>query len=282
MSTGTMTDSALVTRSVADGVAVLTWNRPERNNAWTVAMETEYFRLLQECADDSSVRVIVVTGAGRSFCPGMDAEVLAENARKGTTTDPHLRAPFTLPRSIPKPIIAAINGACAGIGFVAAMNCDLRFASSTAKLTTSFVQRGIMAEHGLAWSLPRAVGVGVALDLLFSGRVIMAPEALELGVVQRVLEPDDLMSSTLEYAKNLARFSSPLAMGVMKRQVYAAQESSHEEARTLALRYWIGMLREHPDFREGITSYLENRAPNFAPWDMATPTTPPPLPVDSR
>jgi enoyl-CoA hydratase/carnithine racemase len=242
-------------------------------------METEYFRLLEECAHDSAVRVIVVTGAGRSFCPGMDAEVLAENARNGTTTEPHLRTPFTSPRSIPKPIIAAINGACAGIGFVAAMNCDLRFASSAAKLTTSFAQRGIMAEHGLAWSLPRAIGVSTALDLLFSARVIMAQEGRELGVLDRVFDPDDLMPSTMEYARKLASYSSPLAMGVIKRQVYAAQESSHEEARTLALRYWMGMLREHPDFKEGITSFLEKRPPNFAPWDMATPATPPPLPT---
>lgn len=278
MSTGTIADSGLVTRRVADGVAVLTWNRPERNNAWTVSMETEYFRLLEECGRDPDVRVIVVTGAGRSFCPGMDAEVLAENARNGATTQPHLRTPFTLPRSIPKPIIAAINGACAGIGLVAAINCDLRFASATAKLTTSFAQRGIMAEHGLAWSLPRVVGVSTALELLFSARVIMAPEAHDLGVVDRVYEPDDLMPSTLEYARNLATYSSPLAMGVMKRQVYAAQESSHEEARVLALRYWMGMLREHPDFTEGINSYLEKRPPHFAPWDVATASTPPPLP----
>jgi enoyl-CoA hydratase/carnithine racemase len=278
--TETAIEHELVTRTVRDGVAVLTWNRPERDNAWTVAMETEYFRLVDECAHDDSVRVIVVTGAGRSFCPGMDAGVLAENAQTGATTNPHLRTAFTVPRSIPKPIIAAINGACAGIGLVAAMNCDLRFASSTAKLTTSFVQRGIMAEHGLAWSLPRVVSVSKALDLLFSARVVMAPEALELGIVDRVFEPDDLMPRTLDYARNLAQHSSPLAMGVIKRQVYAAQESSHEEARTLALRYWMGMLHEHPDFMEGITSYLEKRPPNFAPWDPATPADPPPLPTE--
>lgn len=278
MPTGTMTEGGLVTRSIADGVAVLTWNRPERNNAWTVPMEVEYFGLLDECAHDESVRVIVVTGAGRSFCPGMDAGVLADNALGEASTDPHLRTPFTFPRSIPKPIIAAINGACAGIGLVAAMNCDLRFASSSAKLTTSFAQRGIMAEHGVAWSLPRAVGLSTALELLFSARVIMAPEARELGLVDRVFEPGDLMASALEYARNLAQYSSPLAMGVMKRQVYAAQESSQEEARTLALRYWMGILRDHPDFAEGISSYLEKRPPNFAPWDATTPGTPPPLP----
>jgi enoyl-CoA hydratase/carnithine racemase len=279
MSTETTTGSELVTRSVEDGVAVLTWNRPDRNNAWTVDMEIEYFRLLEECADDPAVRVVVVTGAGRSFCPGMDAAVLAENARQEATTHPHLRTPFTMPRSIPKPIIAAINGTCAGIGFVAAINCDLRFASSKAKLTTSFAHRGIMAEHGIAWSLPRAVGVSTALDLLFSARVIMADEARDLGVVDRVYAPEDLMPETMNYARNLAQNSSPLAMGVMKRQVYEAQESSHEEARTMALRYWMGILREHPDFLEGMNSFLEKRPPNFAPWDTSTPSTPPPLPT---
>lgn len=280
MTTETVTDSELVTRTVSDGVAVLTWNRPERNNAWSVAMETDYYRLLEDCGEDPAVRVIVVTGAGRSFCPGMDAAVLADNAQSGNTTNPHLRKPFTLPRSIPKPIIAAINGACAGIGFVAAMNCDLRFASSTAKLTTAFVQRGIMAEHGLAWSLPRVVGTSVALDLLFSARVILAPEALSLGVVDRVYDPDDLMKHTLLYARTLAQNSSPTAMGVIKRQVYAAQESSHEEARILALRYWMGLLRHHPDFNEGVTSYLDKRAPQFAPWDTSMPAEPPPLPTE--
>lgn len=280
MTTEIVTESELVTRTVSDGVAVLTWNRPERNNAWSVAMETDYYRLLEECAEDEAVRVIVVTGAGRSFCPGMDANVLADNAQTGATTNPHLRKPFTLPRSIPKPIIAAINGACAGIGFVAAMNCDLRFASSKAKLTTSFVQRGIMAEHGLAWSLPRVVGTSVALDLLFSARVILAPEALSLGVVDRVYDPDDLMKNTMLYARMLAQNSSPTAMGVIKRQVYAAQESSHEEARVLALRYWMGLLRHHPDFNEGVTSYLDKRPPQFAPWDPKMPTDPPPLPTE--
>ncbi|OBK68551.1 enoyl-CoA hydratase [Mycobacterium colombiense] len=278
--TETTTQDGLVTRTVTDGVAVLTWNRPDRNNAWTIPMEIEYFRLLDECADDESVRVIVVTGAGRSFCPGMDAGVLAEQARNGTTTKPHLRTPQTFPLSIPKPIIAAINGACAGIGLVAAMNCDMRFAASTAKLTTSFAQRGIMAEHGLAWSLPRVVGVGKAMDLLLSARVILAPEALELGLLEQVYAPEELMTRTLEYAKYLAQNSSPIAMGVMKRQVYSAQESSHEEARTLALRYWMGVLRHHSDFQEGITSFVEKRPPNFAAWSTETPVEPPALPTE--
>lgn len=270
----------LVTRDTSDGVAVLTWNRPERNNAWSVDMEAVYYRLLHECAEDDAVRVIVVTGAGKSFCPGMDSGVLSDVANGGASTQPHLRPPMTLPRSIPKPIIAAINGACAGIGIIAALNCDLRFASATAKLTTSFAQRGIMAEHGIAWSLPRLVGVSKAMDLLLSARVVKGQEALDLGLVDRIFEPDELMAKTLEYARDMAANCSPLALGLIKRQIYEAQEGSHEQARTLAIRYWYDTVRDHGDFREGIGSFLEKRAPHFAPWDPDTTTDPAPLPVD--
>jgi enoyl-CoA hydratase/carnithine racemase len=270
----------LVTSEIADGVAVLTWNRPERNNAWSVPMEREYYRLLRACGDDPEVRVIVVTGAGRSFCPGMDANTLADLATTGSSTFPHRRDPITLPRSIRKPVIAAINGACAGIGLVAAMNCDLRFASASAKLTTSFSQRGIMAEHGLAWSLPRVVGVPKALDLLFSARVVKGEEALAMGLVDRIFAREVLMTETLAYARNLAACSSPLAMGVIKQQVYAAQESTHEQARTMAMRWWYDVLREHGDFKEGIGSFLDRREPQFAPWDPGTPDEPAPLPED--
>jgi enoyl-CoA hydratase/carnithine racemase len=268
----------LVTKDISDGVALLTWNRPERNNAWSVEMEAVYYRLLHECADDENVRVIVVTGAGKSFCPGMDFGVLSDVANSGASTEPHLRPPMTLPMSIPKPIIAAINGACAGIGIVAALNCDLRFASAKAKLTTSFAQRGIMAEHGIAWSLPRLVGMSKAMDLLLSARVVTAPEALEIGLVDRVFEPDELLDRTIEYARQMAANCSPLALGVIKRQIYEAQETSHEEARTLAIRYWYDTVRDHGDFKEGIASFMEKRPPHFAPWNPNTTTDPAPLP----
>jgi len=271
----------LVLREVSDGVAVLRFNRPDRNNSWSVPMELEYNRLLEECAADPEVRVIVVTGAGRAFCPGIDTGVLADQVGDPTlTTHPHKRPPATLPRGIRKPIIAAINGACAGIGLVAAMNCDLRFLSSKAKVTTAFAQRGIMAEHGLAHALTRVMSTSKALDLLFSGRIVMGPEALELGLVDRVFEPDELLPATLEYARNLAANSSPTAMGIIKQQVYEALESSQEEARTTAIRWWYTVLRQHHDFKEGVTSYLEKRPPAFAPWDPATPTVPDPLPTD--
>ena len=275
-----MTSSDLVSQEIVDGVAILTFNRPERNNAWAIPMEIEYFRLLTEAAENPDVRVIVVTGAGKSFCPGMDSETLSEQSVGLAQTEPHKRTPMTFPRSIPKPVIAAINGACAGLGLVVAMQCDLRFASSTAKITTSFAHRGIMAEHGLAWSLPRVVGTSKALDLLFSARVIQGEEALSIGVVDRIFERDELMAKTLEYAHNVARLSSPLALGTIKRQIYEAQESTHDEARILAIRYWLDVLRDHGDFKEGIASFLEKRAPTFAPWDPSTTSDPAPLPTD--
>lgn len=276
----TNSQDALVTCEIAEHVAVLTWNRPERNNAWSVPMEQEYFRLLQECGDNPDVRVIVVTGAGKSFCPGMDANTLVDQVAGGSPMLPHQRTPMTFPQSIPKPVIAAINGACAGIGFVAAMVCDMRFASSTAKLTTSFAQRGIMAEHGLAWSLPRAVGFSRACDLLFSARVVQGQESVDLGLVDRIYEPEELMEQTLDYATSLARLSSPRAMGIIKRQLYAAQDSTQEESRTLAIRYWYDVMRDHGDFKEGIQSFVEKRSPEFAPWDPATTSDPAPLPQD--
>jgi enoyl-CoA hydratase/carnithine racemase len=275
-----VTSNELVSQEVTDGVAILAFNRPERNNAWSIPMEIEYFRLLSAAAENPDIRVIVVTGAGKSFCPGMDSQTLSEQSVGAAQTDPHKRTPMTLPRSIPKPVIAAINGACAGLGLVAAMQCDLRFASSAAKITTSFAHRGIMAEHGLAWSLPQVVGTSKALDLLFSARVVRGEEALSLGIVDRVFSPEALMDKTLEYARNLVQLSSPLAMGTIKRQVYAAQESTHDEARILAIRYWLDVLRDHGDFKEGVASFLEKRAPAFAPWDPSTTSDPAPLPTD--
>jgi enoyl-CoA hydratase/carnithine racemase len=271
----------LVLREIQDGVAVLSFNRPERANSWSVPMENEYYRLLAECEQDPDVRVIVVTGAGRTFCPGMDASTLSAQANDGAaSTFPHKRTPITYPRTIRKPIIAAINGACAGIGFIVAMNCDLRFTTTQAKITTSFSQRGIMAEHGLAWSLPRIVGASTALDLLFSSRVVQGEEALRLGIVDRVFEPDTFLAQTLDYAHNLVRTCSPVAMGIIKQQVYEAGETSHDEARTKAIRWWYDTLKEHADFREGINSFLEKREPHFAPWDPATRHEPAPLPTD--
>ena len=272
---------SLVLYEVKDGVAVLSFNRPDRANSYSVPMEVEYYRTLNECEADPQVRVIVVTGKGKTFCPGMDAGTLSAQANEGAaSTFPHKRSPVTHPRNIRKPVIAAINGACAGIGLILAMNCDLRFTTTRAKITTSFSQRGIMAEHGLAWILPRVVGPSKALDLLFTSRIVQGEEALQLGLVDRVFEPETFMDETLEFARNLAKSSSPVAMGIMKQQVYEAMESTQEEARIMAIRWWYDTLKPHTDFREGINSFLEKREPDFAPWDADTRRAPAPLPVD--
>ena len=268
----------LVTLEVEDGVAVLTWNQPERHNAWNIPLEERYYDRLHRAETDPEIRVIVVTGAGRSFCPGMDSSSLSDQVATGISTNPHLRRPMTTPTTIAKPIIAAINGACAGIGLVAAVNCDLRFVSATAKLTTAFANRGIMAEHGLAWALPRLIGTSRALDLLYSGRVVLGDEAVAIGLADRVFAPEELLPKTLEYAKSLAANSSPVAMGTIKRQVYASWGSTLEESRVMALRFWMGHVRHHPDFKEGVRSYLEKRSPHFDSWDPDFPAEPDPLP----
>jgi enoyl-CoA hydratase/carnithine racemase len=170
---------------------------------------------------------------------------------------------MTTARLIPKPIIAAINGAAAGIGFIQAVCCDLRFASSTAKFTTAFARRGLPAENSLSWLLPRLVGVGNATDLLLSARVVLADEALAMGLVNRVVAPDDLVAAALEYARDLATNCSPLSMATIKQQILTDLERTSEESRFQAI-VTVSELAAAPDFEEGVMSFQERRAPTFA------------------
>jgi enoyl-CoA hydratase/carnithine racemase len=245
----------------ADGVLLLTLNRPERNNAWNLDMEEAFFDALVEGAADPDVRVIVITGAGRSFCPGLDIDALAA-ATAGERFGSRPRRPMTMARLVPKPVIAAINGACAGIGLIQSLCADLRFAAEGAKFTTSFARRGLPAENATAWMLPRLVGTGVAMDLLLSARVVLADEAKAIGLVDRLCAPDDLLPDALAYARDLARNCSPASMASIKRQVHADFERSFEESRRDALRA-VGAMNTHPDFREGVLSFQEKRAPHF-------------------
>jgi enoyl-CoA hydratase/carnithine racemase len=166
--------------------------------------------------------------------------------------------------SIPKPIIAAINGAAAGLGFVQALMCDIRFAAAGAKLTTAFSQRGLIAEHGISWMLPRLVGPARALDLLFSSRIVTAEEALAMGVVNAVFAPDALLSETITYARNLAANCSPSSMATMKQQIYADLERGLEPAVAEANKLMVESFAQ-PDFVEGVASFMERRAPAFRP-----------------
>src|ERR1035438_2574396 len=228
-------------------------------------MERAYFAGLDECAASDDVRVIVVTGAGRGFCAGadmQDLQTLGEGSRQ--PSPPHDARPQTYPLSIPKPILAAINGPCAGIGLVQALMCDIRFAAEDAKLTTAFARRGLVAEHGISWVLPRLIGPARALDLLLSGRVVLGREAAALGLVNRALPAETLLEQTLAYAQELAAQCSPASMATMKRQVYADLDRPLPDALARADELMLQSL-SGPDCVEGVASSLDRRDPSVAP-----------------
>ena len=273
----------VTTYEVTEGVALVTLNRPERLNAWTARMEAEYRAALTEADTDPEVRVAVVTGAGRGFCAGADTEALTgivETGRYGSTdmrsgpaeppaaaaspatVRPDFAHGFSWPYALRKPLIAAVNGPAAGVGFVVACFADLRFAAAGAKLTTSFGRLGLPAEHGVSWVLSRLVGTARAADLLFSSRVVLAEEAERMGLVNAVLPPEELLPHTLEYAKRMAAEISPWSLQALKSQLYADQLRSLDEAATHAeelMRDSFGS----PDFKEGVAALTGRRAPSF-------------------
>lgn len=255
--------SETVLYEIDERVARITLNRPESLNAWTPELGRAYFDLLEKADADPQVRAIVVGGAGRGFCAGADFEYLQEVERSGSQTEPDPR-PQSLPRSLRKPVIAAINGPCAGLGFVMAMMCDIRFAASAAKLTTAFARRGLIAEYGLSWVLPRLVGTSAALDLLLSGRTILAEEAERLGVVDRVTAAEQAAAEAHAYALELAHYSSPASMAVIKHQLYADLEQGLSPSSADAVEH-MEQSFERPDFREGVESFVERRPPDFPP-----------------
>ncbi|HVS28149.1 MAG TPA: enoyl-CoA hydratase [Solirubrobacteraceae bacterium] len=265
--------SDVVLRAIDQDVAVLTLNRPDRLNAWTAEMQRSYFDLLEDCAGRDDVRVIVVTGAGRGFCAGADMQGLQSLAAADgeRPTAEHDDRPVTFPLTIAKPIVAAINGPCAGLGLVMALMCDLRFVAAGAKLTTAFARRGLVAEHGISWILPRLVGPARALDLLLSGRVVLGEEAAELGLVNRVVADDRVLDEARAYARELATQSSPASMAAIKRQIYADVDRGLDDALAEA-NVLMGESFGRPDFGEGVQSFVERRPPRFAPLSGALRT----------
>jgi enoyl-CoA hydratase/carnithine racemase len=249
--------------AVDGGVAVVTLNRPDRLNAWTGRMESEYRSLVAAAESDPSVRVIVVTGAGRGFCAGADSAALGPMTESGeydSGVREEVERGFAWQLRLSKPLIAAINGPVAGIGLVLALFCDLRFAVPGAKLTTSFGRLGLPAEYGTSWLLPRLLGRGAAADLLFSSRVVLAEEALPMGLVDRVCSVDD----TLAYARTIAAEISPSSLRVMKQQLWddvvggRSLDASIDESYAL-LQRMVG----DADFREGVRAMQEKRPPRF-------------------
>jgi enoyl-CoA hydratase/carnithine racemase len=247
-----------------DGVGILTLNRPDRLNAWTAGLEERYFELLADFDATDDVRAIVVTGAGRGFCPGADMDALQGKDTGGGNLAAADRKPVTFPLTVRKPLIGAINGACAGVGLVQALMFDVRFAAAGAKFTFAFARRGLIAEYGSSWLLPRLVGMSRALDLMLSSRTFTAEEALELGLVNHVVPKEEVLDAAIAYAADLAQNCSPTSMAVMKQQLYGHAlvdvDAALKESNRL-MRESLG--RE--DFKEGVQSYIQKRPPLFAP-----------------
>jgi enoyl-CoA hydratase/carnithine racemase len=252
-----------VLTEINHGVALVTLNRPERLNAWTPTLERDYFDVLDVLDDDPDVRVIVLTGAGRGFCPGLDFAELSERTGRRDPTTPRTR-PATYPLAVRKPLIAAVNGACAGIGLLQALVCDVRFASEEARMSTAFTRRGLVAEMGMPWLLVRLVGHAHATDLLLSGRTITGQEAAEIGLVSRAVAPELVVQVAVEYAEQLAVNCSPTSIALVKAQLAAEWERSMADSAAEAVRLVSGPTLKD-DFAEGVKSFTEKRPPRFAP-----------------
>ena len=261
-------DEAVIYQVTATGVAVLTLNRPERLNTWAGDIATAFYAGLDRAEEDPAVRVIVLTGRGKAFCAGAQLGSMGTVAQSIQKTDERKlanlvgdRQPYYL-TSLSKPVIAAINGSCVGIGLTQALMCDVRFAAAGAKFAASFARRGLIAEYGVSWILPRLTGWGVALDLLLSGRTFLAEEAAELGLVKEVVPPEQLTKRAMDYAEDIAENCSPASMAVIKRQAYgdAMCEVADASSRSEAL---LQESLQRPDVIEGIASFLEKRAPSF-------------------
>ena len=278
----TRPDLKVITYEVDDvGVALVTLNRPDRLNAWTGRMEHEFRWAMADADADPAVRVIVVTGAGRGFCAGADLGGLGDMAAAGSYeaaddrdrgvppanpgagVRPDFEHRYSFMLGLAKPVIAAVNGPAAGVGFVMMCFTDIRFAAAGAKLTTSFGRLALPAEHGVSWMLSRLLGPARAADLLFSSRVVLADEAVELGLVNKVLPPDQLLPFTLGYARDMATGIAPTALRAMKRQLYIDMLRELGPAAQDAYDTMVEMIKA-PDFAEGVAAFGEKRPPNFS------------------
>jgi enoyl-CoA hydratase/carnithine racemase len=274
-------DAELVHYEVDDYVCTLTLDNPGRRNGWNPDMERQYFDLLDRAAADDDVRAIVLTGAGTSFCPGLDSKRLEQAAGPvGLVLEGRRSQHYAL--TIPKPMVAAINGGCAGIGMVQALVCDVRFMARGARMSTAYAKLGIPAEYGLAWLLPRMLGIERALDLLLSARPVEAEEAERIGLVSRVSDRETVLADAQAYAHQLATTCSPRSMAAIRRQVWGDLSRGYTEANV----EWLTAMRalnrpENPDFAEGVAALVEKRAPRFAPLP-ADPDLPPLPPFVSQ
>jgi enoyl-CoA hydratase/carnithine racemase len=267
-------------RYETDGpVAIITLNRPDALNALTQNMMEEMKHAFDAAERDEAVVGIILTGEGRGFCAGMDMNALGSQASGGDLSagvaakqlhaDPgdksmgeNFQIAFTYLLSVRKPIIAAINGPCAGLGMSFALLCDLRFMSESAKFVTAFSQRGLVAEHGQSWLLPRIVGPSRALDMLWTSSPVGPEEANAIGLVDRVFSDDELIDEAKSYIKELADSAAPISLMIMKRQVYRHMNMNLHDAMVETNELMAASL-QRDDFKEGVKSFIERRPPKF-------------------
>ena len=250
-----------------DGIATLTLNRPERLNALGDTLREDLHHAVVRASADPNIRVIVLTGAGRGFCSGGDVKTMNENKERGRVSPlldkvaPSRDRTVLAMREAPKPVIAAVNGPAAGAGMNIALACDIRIASNTARFGETFVRRGLHVDWGGTYFLPRIVGMAKACELIFTGDIIDADEALALGIVSQVVAPQDLMPTVRELALKLAA-GPPIAIRLAKRALYHNQECDLQAALEYET-YAQNICRETEDAREGIRAFVEKRAPRF-------------------
>jgi enoyl-CoA hydratase/carnithine racemase len=270
------------TYDLKDGIATITLNRPDKLNAWTPNMADEVRHSVGRAGNDPEARVIVITGAGRGFCAGADMTILDDTADKGKGGNatvlypddvkfPNAPGPeidgmfpgrFTYLFACPKPVIAAINGPCVGMGLILTLYCDFRYVAEDATLSTAFAARGLIAEHGFSWLLPRMVGETAALDLLLTARKFKGAEAAALGLCNAAVPGDQLASYVNDIAANMAANVSPRSMAIIKRQVRLAYRQDLSEALEMANDEMAASFTE-ADFKEGVRSFMEKRPPAF-------------------
>jgi enoyl-CoA hydratase/carnithine racemase len=261
----------------SEGVGLITLNRPERSNAWTGRMAFEYRTAMHHAAQDDRVGVIVITGAGRHFCVGADSQALDGFAQSGQydtgireeppdpgdPSHPAHGTPFGFPLAIAKPVIAAVNGAAAGVGFIVACFADIRFGAAGAKWTPATSKLGLPAEYAISWILPRLIGYGRSVEWLLSSRPVLSEEAHAMGLLHAVRPPDEVLEATLSYARDLLDSVAPSSLRSIKRQASTDLFRTLGESSDEAVRLIHEMIGSE-EYRQGVAALTEKRSPGFA------------------
>ena len=260
-------------------VAVLTMNRPDTLNALTDRTQAEIRHALDQSERNPDVIGTVLTGAGRGFCSGVDMNALGAMSEAGRRLgaehgdlkadpgnpdhDPNFSIGTAYFLGLRKPLIAAINGACAGLGFSYATFCDLRFVDRSAKFTTAFAQRGLIAEHGNSWMLPRIIGPAHALDILWTSRKFDADEAYRIGYANRLSDPGEVVADAVAFLQEISEKCAPASLMLMKKQIYRHLNTELAPAMTES-NTWMDESLARGDFKEGVNSFVEKRPPQFS------------------